>query len=270
MFGAAYGDVIGSYYEWHSTKTYDFPFQFHSTFTDDTVLTAAVCEAILNHPDHLDEGQMHARAIEYAALFRQYYSRYPNAGFGGMFQRWAKGGSFEAIKSYGNGAAMRVSPIGWAYDTLEQTLFQAKASCMITHYNKEAIYGAQAVASAIYLARHGENKASIAKYIHNTFGYDLSKRLADIRPTYSFDSRSLYSVPPSIIAFLESEDYESAIRNAVSLGGDADTMAAIAGGIAQAYYGEIPEHIKHFCDARIDASLRMTIRKFEKNYNGKD
>lgn len=266
MFGAIYGDVIGSYYETHCIKTYDFPFQKESTFTDDSVLIAAVCKAILNDPAEVQRFHLKARAFAYAAQYRQYYSYFPNAGFGNMFSDWARSASFYKVNSYANGAAMRVIPIGYAYATIEQTMLQAKASCLYTHKHREAICGAQAVASAVFLAHHGHTKAEIQAYISKHFGYDLSQPIQAIRETHVFDSRASYSVPPAIAAFLQSEDYESAIRNAVSLGGDADTQACIAGGIAEAFYREIPAHIKRFCDGKIDGTIRSVAKEFEERY----
>ena len=169
-------------------------------------------------------------------------------------------------RSYANGAAMRVVPIGYAYESLEQVLIQAKASCFYTHHNSEAVKAAQAVASAVFLARKGETKESIRICLERKFHYDLSRKIADIRRNYVFDSRASYSVPPAIIAFLESTDYESAIRNAISLGGDADTEACIAGGIAEAYYKEIPKHISEFCDRRIDYTLKKVVWDFQKQF----
>lgn len=157
---------------------------------------------------------------------------------------------------------MRVIPIGYAYSTLEQTLLQAKASCIPTHNQREAIKGAQAVASAVFLARKNESKEGIRNFLEKTFKYDLSIPLATVKESHVFDSKTSYSVPPAIIAFLESSDYESAVRSAVSLGGDADTQACIAGGIAEAFYKEIPEHIKRFCDLRIDHSIKSVVREF--------
>ena len=267
MFGAIYGDVIGSYYEVHCTKNYNFEFHKDSTFTDDSLMIAAVCEAILTNPSEISRWHLHPRAKEYAARYRQYYSYHPNAGFGNMFAAWAKDPYARNGRSYANGASMRVIPIGYAYDTLEQTLLQAKASCLSTHNHREAIKGAQAVASAIFLARHGETKERIKAYLEKTFCYDLSLPLSAIRDSYVFDCRTSYSVPPAIIAFLESTDYESAVRNAVSLGGDADTQACIAGGIAEAYYKEIPDHIKRFCDGRIDISIKSVVKEFNQKYH---
>lgn len=267
MLGAIYGDIIGSYYETHCTKNYDFAFQKDSSFTDDTVLTVAVCKAILNNGDSITRWQLKKRGLEYAGQYRQFYSYFPNAGFGNMFSAWAKSGEYRVSRSYANGAAMRVIPIAYAYDTIEQVMLQTKASCYFTHKHKEAITAAQAVASAVFLAKNGETKEGIKTYLQNKFRYDLSPKIEDIRKTYVFNSRSSYSVPPAIIAFLESSDYESAIRNAVSLGGDADTEACIAGGIAEAFYKEIPKHISDFCDRKIDSTLKSVIREFESKFN---
>lgn len=266
MFGAIYGDVIGSYYETHCTKEYDFPFQSDSSFTDDSVLIAAVCKAILNDPCEIRSFRLKERAFAYAAQYRQYFSYFPHAGFGNLFSEWARSSSFYKVRSYANGAAMRVIPIGYAYETMEQTLLQAKASCLYTHNHREAIRGAQAVAAAVFLARTGRTKAEIREEIGKKFGYDLAHSVEEIRKTHVFDSRSSYSVPPAIIAFLQSEDYESAVRNAVSFGGDADTQACIAGGIAEAFYREIPAHIRRFCDGKIDRTLRSVVKEFEERY----
>lgn len=266
MFGAIYGDVIGSYYEVHCTKDYDFAFNKDSSFTDDTVLIAAVCQAILNNPEEISKWHTRSRAKEYASQYRRYYFLHSNAGFGNMFSDWAKTPSALNGRSYANGASMRVIPIGYAYNTLEQTLIQAKASCIPTHNHREAINGAQAVATAVFLARNGENKNGIRAYLEKNFKYNLSIPLANIKETHVFDSRTSYSVPPAIVAFLESKDYESAIRNAVSLGGDADTQACIAGGIAEAYYKEIPETIKRFCYGRIDSSIKSVVKSFNEKY----
>lgn len=267
MFGAIYGDVIGSYYEFHCTKDYDFEFNKDSFFTDDTVLITAVCKAILNNPDNITWRTARARGREYAAQYRQYYSRYPHAGFGNMFSEWAKDPYARNGHSYANGASMRVIPIGYAYGTLEQTLLQAKVSCLPTHNHREAVKGAQAVAAAVFMVRNGKSKDDIKEYLEKKFKYKLSTSLCDIKESHVFDSRTSYSVPPAIIAFLESSNYESAVRNAVSLGGDADTQACIAGGIAEAYYKEIPEHIKRFCDTRIDGSIKAVIKDFNKKYD---
>lgn len=269
IWGAVYGDIIGSYYEVHCTKDYDFELRRESAFTDDTVMTAAVCEAITLDPAPIPPFELSKRAREYAAQYKSFYSRYPNAGFGQMFSEWASSRSLYKQQSYANGGAMRVIPIGYAYDTLKQTLLQAKASCLYTHSNKEAIAAAKAVAAAVWLARHGKSKDEIQKYIEREFRYDLSEPIEKIRENYAFDSRAGYSVPPAISAFLQSKDYESTVRNAVSLGGDADTMACIAGGISEAFYGDIPQYIADFCDMRLDGSLKKIIKDFIEEINGR-
>ena len=266
MFGAVYGDVIGSYYEVHTTKNYNFDFHSESTFTDDSLLTTAVCKAILNNPSDITRFELKKRALEYAVQYRRYYSLFPNAGFGMMFAEWAKNSEIKVIHSYANGGAMRAVPIGYAYNTLEQVMLQTKASCLYTHKNKEAITGAQVVAGTVFMARNGASKDEIRAFASRLFGFDLKISLEQLKPHFSFDSRTSYSVPPAIIAFIESTDYESAIRNAVSLGGDADTIACIAGGLAEAFYKYIPPEIKSFCDTRLDYSIRSTVREFEEKY----
>lgn len=270
MFGAIYGDIIGSYYEVHCTKNDDFPLRQECHFTDDSVLIAAVCKAILNDDSNIHSYfEIKRRSKEYAAQYRQYYSWFPNAGFGEMFSAWAKDPHSRHGKSYANGAAMRVIPIAYAYQSLDQVLLQVKASCIPTHNHHEAIIAAKAVAVAVYLSRFGESKAYIKTYIEKNYKYNLSIPLSDIKKTHTFNSRASYSVPPAIIAFLESTDYESAIRNAVSLGGDADTQACIAGGIAEAYYHKIPEEIEKFCRMKIDSSIKSIVNAFSEKYVNK-
>lgn len=261
MFGALYGDVIGSYYENHCTKDYDFPLMRESTFTDDSVLTSAVCKAVLLHPEPITKSGLIQRATEYAVQYKQFYSWFPNAGYGSMFRKWASSRHMTRQRSFGNGAAMRVVPIGYAYEDLEQVLLQAKASCLYTHNHREAVKGAQAVAAAVWLALHQHDKEQIRAYIAEHFGYDMDFTIDEIRPGYHFDSSCAYCVPPAIMAFLESENYEDAVRKAVSLGGDADTLACIAGGIAEAFYGEIPDAIRRFCDSRLDISIKTPVRE---------
>lgn len=181
-----------------------------------------------------------------------------------MFAKWAKNHSINVQKICGNGGAMRAVPIGYAYHSEEQILLQAKASCYYTHNCKEAIHGTQAVAMAVFMARNGKTKNSIREYLMKKFHYDLDYTIEDIKPNYSFNSSTNYSVPPAIVAFLDSNDYESAVRNAVSLGGDADTMACIAGGIAEAFYKKILKNIKSFCSSRIDITLKKFLMSFLK------
>lgn len=254
MLGAIAGDIIGSIYEVNNLKSKDFPL-FHpdSRFTDDTVLTVAVADSIINQTSYLDN-------------FKQYFRRYPNAGYGGKFIQWASSEEVEPYNSWGNGSAMRVSPVGFAFDDLYIVQQQAKRSAEVTHNHPEGIKGAQATAVAIFLARSGYSKAKIKSYVESKFGYDLNPKLDDLRPHYSFDVSCQGSVPQAIIAFLESTDFEDAIRNAVSLGGDSDTIACIAGGIAQAFYGGVPETIAQEVWSRLDEPLRQTTEAFMNQY----
>lgn len=250
LLGAIAGDVIGSVYEFYSTKDYDFKlFCQQSRFTDDTVMTVANADWLLTGESLSD-------------IMQDYGNRYPNAGYGAMFMKWLKEENPQPYGSFGNGSAMRVSPVGWAFDTLEETLDTARKSAEVTHDHPEGIKGAQAVAACIYMARTGKSKAEIKKYVEETFGYDLSRTCDMIRTAYCFNTTCQGSVPESVIAFLESTDYESAVRLAVSLGGDADTMGAIAGGIAEAYYGSIPEYIRKEVIMRLPDEFIRTMRKF--------
>ncbi len=261
MLGAIIGDIIGSTYEWHNVKTEDFElFPQGSRFTDDTVLSVAVAEKILNS---------HLSAVNskksYALWYKQYYRRYPNAGFGQMFAQWAVSDSLRIQRSYGNGAAMRVTAIGLAYEDLDEVLAEVKDSCYYTHHHAEAIKGAQAVATAVYLAKKQCDKTEIKKKLEQKYHYQFVK-LDDIREHYVFDSRTSYSVPPAIEAFLESDSYEDAIRKAISIGGDSDTIACIAGGIAQAYYRQIPEKIRLRAMSILDSGLKKVAVEFENKY----
>jgi ADP-ribosylglycohydrolase len=254
MLGAIAGDVIGSVHEGARTKTKDFPlFVPASTFTDDTVLTVAVAESLLRPRDYVD-------------ALHDYFHAYPNAGYGGVFFRWCTYRGREPYNSWGNGSAMRVSPVAYARDTLEEVLEEAKRSAEVTHNHEHGIRGAQATAAAIFLARTGSSKEQIRRYIEETFGYFLDETLAQIRPTYQFDVSCQGSVPQSIIAFLESTSYEDAIRNAISLGGDADTMACIAGGIAEAFYGGVPEEIRIRTLGLLDERLRGIVEEFAERF----
>ena len=255
MLGAIAGDVIGSIYEGASLKTqYFYPLiDAACRFTDDTVLTVAVADAILTGADYVDK-------------LKEYCWLYPYAGYGGTFLRWAVSLSRAPYKSWGNGSAMRVSPVGFAYGTLEEVLEQAKRSAEVTHNHPEGVKGAQAVAAAVFLARTGKSKAEIKEFIQTQFEYDLDRELVEIRPYYAFDVSCQGSVPESLIAFLESENYEDAVRKAVSLGGDADTMACIAGAVAAAHYGGVPEPIREEVWSRLDDRLRGVIEAFTARY----
>jgi ADP-ribosylglycohydrolase len=250
VLGAIAGDVIGSVHEGTDTKTKDFPlFTPRSRFTDDSVLTAAVADALLYGREYVD-------------TLRDYASRYPRAGYGGTFMRWAFSDDREPYDSWGNGSAMRVSPVAYAAETLDEVLAEAERSAACTHSHPEGIRGAQATAAAVFLARKGESKESIKACVSNCFGYCLDERLGDIRLTYTFDVSCQGSVPQSIIAFLEADGFEDAIRNAISLGGDADTMACIAGAIAEAFYGGVPSAIAEQVLTRLDDQLRLVLHEF--------
>ncbi len=250
MIGAIAGDIIGSVYEHNNIKTKEFEL-FHPacSFTDDTVLTVALADAILNDKD-------------YALLMKAYYWRYPGAGYGGFFHQWARSVDSTPYNSWGNGAAMRISPVGFAFDTLDEVLARAKQYTDLTHNHPEGIKGAQAVAAAIFLARTGATKNAIKTYVETSYGYDLSRTLDEIRPTYRFNESCQGTVPQAIIAFLESNDFEDAIRNAISLGGDSDTLACITGGIAQAFYSGVPEFIFHKVMELLDEDLRDVTSRF--------
>ena len=231
MLGAIAGDIIGSPYEFAPNKSMDFPlFCTHSRFTDDTVLTIAIADVLLHNLDLID-------------TLKEYSRKYPNAGYGGSYQQWIFSDSREPYNSWGNGSAMRTSPIGFFYKKESDVLKAARMCAQVTHNHPEGVRGAQATSLCIFLALHGVSKNDIRKEISKWFNYDLSKTIKEIRPEYIFDVSCQGSVPQSIIAFLESDGYEDAVRKAVSLGGDADTMACITGGIAEAFYGPIPENI---------------------------
>lgn len=233
MTGAIAGDIIGSVYEFDNIKTTDFPlFTNKSDYTDDTIMTVAVTDWLLNGGDLAKVMQRYGR--EYP---------YPTGGYGGRFSGWLREKDPLPYNSWGNGSAMRVSAVGWMFDSLEKTLEVAKETAVVTHNHPEGIKGAQATAAAIYLARTGKSKQDIKLYIETTFSYDLGRTCDEIRPFYRFNESCQGTVPEAIIAFLDSSDFENAIRLAVSLGGDSDTLACITGGIAEAFYG-IPEDIK--------------------------
>jgi len=254
MLGAIAGDIIGSFYEFGRIKTTDFQlFCIDSRFTDDTVLTVALADSILTKIPYLDK-------------IMEYYNLYPKAGYGGRFKKWAQNHEMKPYNSFGNGSAMRVSPIGWAYNSLEDVLSEAEKSASVTHNHPEGIKGAQSVAAAIFLARTGSTKKEIKEYITSTFAYNLSDTIDNIRPNYRFDETCQGSVPQAIIAFLESEDYEDAVRKGISLGGDSDTIACIAGGIAEAYYKLIHEEISDKTLNILDSRLRAVVLKFKERY----
>lgn len=255
MLGAIAGDVVGSVFERAGLKTTDFPlFAPRSRFTDDTVLTVATAHALLT-------GQ------PYAEAYHAYGNRYPRAGYGGAFRRWLGAEALPpAYGSWGNGSAMRASPIGFAMQSVDAVLAEAERSASATHDHPDGIAGAQAVALAVFMARTGELKDAIRRELETRFAYDLSRTVADIRPTYRFDVSCHGSVPEALVAFLDAEGVEDAIRLAVSLGGDADTQAAIAGGVAEAFWGGVPAGIAGEVLARLPEEFRGTVAEFQWRY----
>jgi ADP-ribosylglycohydrolase len=250
LFGAIAGDMIGFRFEHNKCTDPNFAlFTKNPHFTDDTVLTVAVADAILNQR-------------EYREAIVEYARKYPKAGYGSFFRRWLANDGVEPYNSFGNGSAMRVSSVGWAFDSVEDVVHESECSAAVTHNHPEGITGAQSIALAIYLARTGVEKDQIRDEIETRFGYNLRRTLKEIRPNYKWDSTCPGSVPESIIAFLESTDFESAVRNAILLGGDADTMAAISGSIAEAYYG-VPEEIVAEVRKRLPADLLDVVEKFQ-------
>ena len=267
MLGAIIGDICGSVYEFNNRKEHD-PTEIVLTessnrdqsfqFTDDSVLTFATADAML-----------HKRP--YAEAYKEWGRRYGHAGYGGTFVRWLQSDSLEPYNSWGNGSAMRVSPVGWVFDTLEETLAEAKCSAEVTHDHPEGIKGAQSVAAAIFLARTGKSKQEIKEYIETTFGddfggYDLNRTTDQIRPDYTFDVSCMGSVPEAIICFLESNDYVHAIQVAISIGGDTDTIACITGGIAEAFYRHIPDELVQFATAKMTGEMATIVTDFRSKF----
>lgn len=253
MIGAIIGDIVGSVYEWNNIKTKDFPpFSSGCFFTDDTVMTLAIAEGLMNGGGPED----------FIAAMKKYGRLYPDSGYGGRFGSWLFSDGINPYNSWGNGSAMRVSPVAWAFDILSEVEKYAEISAAVTHNHPEGIKGAQATAAAIFLARKGKTKEEIKAYIENKYGYNLNRSLDEIRPNYRFNESCQETVPEAIIAFLESVDFEDAIRNAISLGGDSDTLAAITGSIAEAAYG-IPKDIKEKALSILDQGLLDVYRQVQ-------
>ncbi len=275
MLGAIVGDIVGSVYEWHNIKTKEFPlFRDDCFFTDDTVMTCAVAEAIMNG----------GKRDDFIDAMKKYGRMYPDAGYGGRFREWLFSDDRKPYNSFGNGSAMRVSPCAWIADPglYANVIAGARLSAEVTHNHPEGIKGAAAVADAICMCRYyfggfhkdreepvnddpAECKRRIKARIEKEYGYDLSKTLDEIRPTYRFNETCQQTVPQAITAFLESADFEDAIRNAISLGGDSDTLAAITGSIAEAAYG-IPERIKAKAVSYLDGPLKAVLRRWQNVY----
>lgn len=258
MYGAILGDIIGSPYEFDmGDKTKNFSlFSEESNFTDDTVMTIAVAEAFMDGPD--DEDEIRQRLIQ---SMQKWGHRYPGAGYGARFICWLALKDATPYYSFGNGSAMRVSSVAWLYDDLDTVRRMARLSAEVTHNHPEGIKGAEATASAIFLARTGKSKAEIKAYIENEFHYDLSRTCDEIRPTYCHVESCQETVPEAITAFLEGDSFENVIRTAVSLGGDCDTLTCIAGSIAEGFYG-VPEKLKLECKNRLSDDIRSVLDDF--------
>ncbi len=264
MLGAIIGDTVGSVYEFNNIKTTDFPlFGPRNNYTDDSVMTMAVADWLLTDPQHCMD------TLE--ASFLGFAKKYPcpMGGYGPGFYRWLfeperfEGGKRQPYNSFGNGAAMRCSANGWMFDTLEETERVAGLSAAITHSHPEGIKGAQSTAAAIFMARNGKSKEEIKEYISTRYGYNLNRTCDEIRPVYDWDSSCQGTVPEAIVAFMDSTDFESAIRLAVSLGGDSDTLACITGGIAEAFYKDIPDDIALKIWSLIPEDFKAIFRKME-------
>jgi ADP-ribosylglycohydrolase len=254
MIGAISGDIIGSLYESSPIKTENFElFHHYSKFTDDTVMTIAIAESILLN-------------ISYAENMQRWGRKYPDAGYGISFYHWLFEKDPKPYNSWGNGAAMKVSPIGFAFNSIEEVKAEAERSVIASHNHPEGIKGAKAVASAVYYARHFQDKDKIKDLIEYEYGYNLDRKIIDIREDYGFDISCQGSVPEAIIAFLDSDSFEDAVRKAVSLGGDSDTQACIAGAIAEAYYGGLPTEIEEETRKRLPLEMLMVIDEFYKTF----
>jgi ADP-ribosylglycohydrolase len=254
MIGALAGDIIGSVHEGTMVKSKEFPlFIPESCFTDDTVLSVALASAI-------------DRGGDYASSLRLWGRRYPDARYGARFRDWLLRDEAPAYSSFGNGSAMRVSPVGWAFHELDTVLSEARKTAEVTHNHLEGIKGAQAVAGAVFLARTGGSKESIRDFLESTFGYDCSSSLEDVRTRSEFDVTCQGTVPAAAVAFLAADDFEDAVRNAVSLGGDADTLACIAGALAEAFFGGVPALIQQEVTSRLDSTIRSVVQSFARRY----
>ncbi len=261
MLGAILGDIVGSPFEFdRGKKIKDFGplFSKESGYTDDSVMTVAVAEALMNAENDADVETIKSEVIK---SMHEWGRKYPNAGYGGKFRRWLKYGETTPYGSYGNGSAMRVSAAGWLYDSLERTREVARATAEVTHNHPEGIKGAECTAAAIYMARTGKSKEEIKQYIIGEFGYDLSRTLDEIRPTYHHVESCQETVPEAVTAFLEGEDFEDVVRCAVSLGGDCDTLTCIAASMAEAFYG-FPEEYHNETLKRIPEDMNEVYKKF--------
>lgn len=269
MLGAIVGDTVGSPYEFNNRRTKDFPlFSADSIYTDDTILSVAVAEVLLQDDAPPPDVFPSPAANPYIAAFKRYYRAYPSpcGGYGARFQQWASSPDTEPYNSWGNGSAMRVSPVAYAYVDLDAVLAAARATAEATHNHPEGIKGAQATAAAIFLARTGAAKPEIQAAIETRFGYDLHRDLDAVRTVYAYNESCQQTVPEALIAALQSTDFEDALRNAVSLGGDSDTLTCITGAVAEALYGGVPAAIAEPVWARLDPPLAAVVRRFMTRY----
>jgi ADP-ribosylglycohydrolase len=254
LIGAIAGDIAGSIYEFHPQKREDIELFTHkSFFTDDSVMTIAAADAILQQSS-------------YQEAYLKYGRLYPHAGYGGMFRKWLVSDQPMPYNSFGNGSAMRVSAVGWAFNTIDEVLAEAERSAAPTHDHPEGIKGAQATALAILLARQGMEKEDIRSAITERFGYDLNRMVDSIRPDYHFNKTCQETVPEALIAFFDASDYEDTLRKAISLGGDADTLACIAGSVAEAYYSGVPQSIVEEVIKRLPPDLLEVVEQFRSRY----
>jgi ADP-ribosyl-[dinitrogen reductase] hydrolase len=251
LIGTIAGDMIGAPYERKKAiKSVNTElFNKENSFTDDTVMTIATASKLVNNSNYRTEYQRFGR-------------EYPNRGYGGMFMQWIESDHPEPYNSYGNGSGMRVSPVAYFFETMEDVLAEAEASASVTHNHLEGIKGAQAIASAVFMARKGHSKSEIKSFIEERFEYNLNRTLDEIRPTYTFDVTCQGSVPEAIITFLESTDFEDCVRLAISIGGDTDTIAAMAGGIVEAFYGGVPTHIYDEVISRLPEEMIKVLSDF--------
>lgn len=263
MYGAILGDIVGKPYEHHfKMKNKVFPlFVPASRFSDDSVMTIAIADGLLQVSKDASLDEIRSAVTRSMQCWGQ---KYPRAGYGGRFIYWLYAENPQPYGSFGNGSAMRVSPVGWMYDTIERTRAVAAATADVTHNHPEGIKGAEAAASVIFMARHHASKEEIKAYVEQNFGYDLNRTAAEIRPTYQFDSSCQGTVPEAIIAFLEGTSFEDVLRTAVSLGGDCDTLTSIATAMAEAYYG-VPDNLRTEVRNRIQPDMLAVVDRFDQH-----
>ncbi len=261
MYGAIIGDMVGAPYEFdRGGKSKEFDMWGRGVeFTDDTVMSVAVAEALLEAGENAEELDVKEAVIR---SMQDWGHRYPDAGYGVRFSGWLREPEPKPYNSFGNGSAMRVSAVGWLYDSLERTRQVARWTAEVTHNHPEGIKGAEATAAAIFMARSGATKGETKEYLVADFGYDLSRTCDEIRPGYRHVESCQETVPEAITAFLEGNDFEDVIRTAVSLGGDCDTLTCIAGSIAEAFYG-VPEELKEECRKRLSEDILEVLEQFE-------